>query len=50
MNSFELKATQAEKESKQFLDPAREWRRLFAEMWGTFLLVLVACGFQSVKD
>jgi len=27
-----------------FLDPALEWRRIFAEMWGTFLLVLVACG------
>jgi aquaporin Z len=27
-----------------FLDPAYEWRRLFAEAWGTFLLVLVAAG------
>ena len=27
-----------------FLDPALEWRRLFAELWGTFLLVLVAAG------
>jgi aquaporin Z len=27
-----------------FLDPAHEWRRLFAEAWGTFLLVLVAAG------
>ncbi len=27
-----------------FLDAALEWRRLFAEMWGTFLLVLVAAG------
>ncbi|MGH7583489.1 MAG: MIP/aquaporin family protein [Gemmatimonadales bacterium] len=27
-----------------FLDPALEWRRVFAEMWGTFLLALVACG------
>jgi aquaporin Z len=27
-----------------FLDAALEWRRLFAEMWGTFLLVLVATG------
>src|SRR5437773_1285564 len=34
----------AEKEKKQFLDPSREWRRLFSEFWGTFLLVLVACG------
>jgi len=27
-----------------FLDPSLEWRRLFAEAWGTFLLVLVAAG------
>ncbi|NTW57337.1 MAG: aquaporin [Chlorobiaceae bacterium] len=27
-----------------FLDPALEWRRIFAEMWGTFLLVLTAAG------
>jgi aquaporin Z len=27
-----------------FLDPGHEWRRLFAEAWGTFLLVLVAAG------
>ncbi len=30
--------------SLDFLDPAHEWRRLFAETWGTFLLVLVAAG------
>ncbi len=30
--------------SPAFLDPAHEWRRLFAETWGTFLLVLVAAG------
>ncbi|MHB1678048.1 MAG: MIP/aquaporin family protein [Sulfuriferula sp.] len=27
-----------------FLDSSLEWRRLFAELWGTFLLVLVAAG------
>jgi aquaporin Z len=27
-----------------FNDPSREWRRLFAELFGTFLLVLVAAG------
>lgn len=27
-----------------FLDPSIEWRRVFAETWGTFLLVLVAAG------
>jgi aquaporin Z len=30
--------------SPDFLDPAHEWRRVFAEAWGTFLLVLVAAG------
>jgi len=30
--------------SLDFLDPAHEWRRIFAETWGTFLLVLVAAG------
>ena len=27
-----------------FLDSSLEWRRLFAETWGTFLLVVVATG------
>jgi aquaporin Z len=27
-----------------FLDSAHEWRRLFSEAWGTFLLVIVAAG------
>jgi aquaporin Z len=31
-----------------FLDPAHEWRRLFAETWGTFLLVVVAAGGRVV--
>lgn len=30
--------------SPDFLDRSLEWRRLFAEAWGTFLLVLVAAG------
>jgi len=30
--------------SPDFLEPVHEWRRLFAETWGTFLLVLVAAG------
>ena len=29
---------------REFLDATREWRRLFAEFWGTFLLVLVGAG------
>jgi aquaporin Z len=31
-------------ESPDFLDDTLEWRRLFSEFWGTFLLVLVAAG------
>src|SRR5690349_3775382 len=27
-----------------FSNPRREWRRLFSEAWGTFLLVLAAAG------
>jgi aquaporin Z len=27
-----------------FLESAHEWRRLFAETWGTFLLIVVAAG------
>ncbi|MGZ5047830.1 MAG: MIP/aquaporin family protein [Usitatibacter sp.] len=32
-----------------FLDPVHEWRRIFAEAWGTFLLVLVAAGAGVVS-
>jgi aquaporin Z len=32
-----------------FDDPALEWRRLFAEFFGTFLLVLAACGAVVVS-
>jgi aquaporin Z len=32
-----------------FLEPAYEWRRLFAEAWGTFLLVVVAAGAGVVS-
>jgi len=30
--------------SPDFLDPDLEWRRIFSEAWGTFLLVAVAAG------
>lgn len=30
--------------SPDFLNPLHEWRRIFAEVWGTFLLVLVGAG------
>ena len=29
---------------EDFHDPSQEWRRLFSELFGTFLLVLVAAG------
>lgn len=31
-----------------FLDASLEWRRIFAEAWGTFLLVVVAAGADVV--
>jgi aquaporin Z len=34
---------------KGFDEPLVEWRRLFAELFGTFLLVLVACGGPVVN-
>ncbi len=32
-----------------FLDTSLEWRRIFSEAWGTFLLVVVAAGAGSVS-
>ncbi|MFY9739644.1 MAG: aquaporin [Candidatus Cybelea sp.] len=32
------------KAAADFLEPANEWRRIFSECWGTFLLVVVAAG------
>src|ERR1019366_7812069 len=34
--------------STDFLNRALEWRRVFAEGWGTFLLVVVAAGGEVV--
>src|SRR5450755_223426 len=34
--------------STDFLDHTLEWRRVFAEAWGTFLLVVVAAGAKVV--
>ncbi len=31
-----------------FLEAGQEWRRLFSEAWGTFLLVVVASGADVV--
>ena len=35
--------------SPNFLNSKLEWRRLFAELWGTFLLVMVAAGGGVVR-
>jgi len=37
-----------QQQSTDFLDRALEWRRIFAEAWGTFLLVVVAAGGKVV--
>jgi aquaporin Z len=34
--------------STDFLNRGLEWRRVFAEAWGTFLLVVVAAGAKVV--
>src|SRR6202162_4761307 len=34
--------------STDFLDHGLEWRRIFAEIWGTFLLVVVPAGGEVV--
>ncbi len=36
--------------SPDFTDPDLEWRRIFAEGWGTFLLTLVAAGAGVVAE
>jgi len=36
-------------EPPDFLESAHEWRRLFSEVWGTFLLVVVAAGAGVVS-
>src|SRR6202049_4204730 len=36
--------------STDFLDHGLEWRRIFAEIWGTFLLVVVAAGGEVVAS
>jgi aquaporin Z len=37
------------KETIEFLHPSNKWRALFAECWGTFLLVLVGAGSAVVS-
>ncbi len=39
----------AKQSERQFFDRSREWRRIFAESWGTFLLVLAGAGAAVAK-
>jgi aquaporin Z len=41
---FESAAQRFERTAQDFDNPSQEWRRLFSEVLGTFLLVLVAAG------
>jgi aquaporin Z len=41
---LERRTARSVKELQDFDDPGLEYRRLFSEVWGTFLLVLVAAG------
>ncbi len=41
---FMSEAESLERAMEDFADPSQEWRRLFSELLGTFLLVLVAAG------
>jgi aquaporin Z len=43
-------ALERQQSSRNFLNPAFEWRRIFAEAWGTYLLVLVAAGGSIVHE
>lgn len=41
---FNARSSAAAQSQRDFENPALEWRRLFSEVWGTFLLVVVAVG------
>ena len=36
--------------SPNFVDSSIEWRRVFSETWGTFLLVVVAAGASRSRS
>lgn len=38
----------ASESARRFQDPRLEWRRLFAEFWGTFLTLIVTIGARAV--
>ncbi|HWY60403.1 MAG TPA: aquaporin [Rhizomicrobium sp.] len=44
MNNEQRQRMLREAAPPNFLDSSLEWRRIFSEMWGTFLLVVVAAG------
>ena len=48
-NSREAKLMTKSSPAPDFLDSRHEWRRLFSETWGTFLLVMVAAGAGVVS-
>jgi aquaporin Z len=49
MTSSRKSYRQLQKQAEhEFLDSSREWRRMFSELWGTFLLVVVAAGAHVV--
>lgn len=55
MTADSSKSTQAQRMLRpsiapDFLESRHEWRRLFSEAWGTFLLVVVAAGAGVVGD
>ena len=43
-HTYQIRESARERADREFLDSSREWRRLFSEAWGTFLLVVVAAG------
>jgi aquaporin Z len=48
MDEVERRLHLQRQSARDFLNPALEWRRIFAETWGTFLLVVVAAGADVV--
>lgn len=49
LNSAERHRMLAQAATPNFLDSSLEWRRIFSETWGTFLLVVVAAGAGVVS-
>ena len=48
MDNVEQQRMLRETTPPDFLDSSVEWRRIFSEIWGTFLLVVVAAGADMV--